>query len=532
MADIDKKINLVVDSNAKDNSKDFDKLNKSIKEVTDNFSKLTKLANNKGLVTGLKNITKEVNELNKGLFNLGGMSKVLNDVQTKMDKLNKALNKSNRSGSRGPYKKSPQQAAKEAARLERIEQERLKEQTVKYNDIKAELDAAKEKRYTDLKNFGRDEAFKQFGTSALDITKQLFKNKSIIGTLSAVASSVVGAMSTRATTSIGKRYAGQYLPIEDRIADMQEFISRPGTSADTIRAGKEFIKSQQKEKLRLQGEEAKEKGKVAGKAAVAAAVISLATTALSKFSDTVKSTTGITVSLKENFANLIQSIGSITSLQGGAATYMVGSTLYTNPTARTQQMKYGLTNSQNYALSRTMTMMNLQSDEDLMYMNKNQVQLFSSMMQKYSSWYDKMESSGVLTRVQEMQMDLQMFREELAMDFMEWFSENKDTILNAVKNIAKFVMQIADVVVKATGWFGQGISWLTGQSSSTLSETMSNATSYSNASITRGTSKTNNINITMTNTATGVLSDQSQMENFFSEQLVNTFKDAVASLDE
>ena len=116
-------------------------------------------------------------------------------------------------------------------------------------------------------------------------------------------------------------------------------------------------------------------------------------------------------------------------------------------------------------------------------------------------------------------MDIKMFKEEIVMDFMSWFSENKEDIINSIKLIAKFVMTIAQGMVKITGWASKGLSWMFGQNSQTISDTMSSAAYYSDATISRGSSKVNNININMTNTATGVLSSQDAMEEFFRNQM-------------
>jgi hypothetical protein len=185
-------------------------------------------------------------------------------------------------------------------------------------------------------------------------------------------------------------------------------------------------------------------------------------------------------------------------------------------------MKYGLSSGANFALSRTMSLMGMQGDEDLMYMNRPQQKLFSAMMQKYTAWYDKLESSGVLARVQEAQMDLQILKEEIVMDFMQWFSENKEDILNGITAIAKLSMIIAQGVLKVTGFLGKAFGWM--GSGGFSSEGMIASAAYSDNIINRG-SRTTNININMNNTATGVLSSQEGMEKFFSEQIDKVTKE-------
>lgn len=531
MSDINKKINLDVETTAKGASDDFKKLNTSIKEVTSNFSKLNKIASSsKGFISSIKKITTEIDKLNKSLFNLTGMTKAFETLQKKVDNISRSM-AGIRHGTRGPNRSKAEIDAEKEEKERKALDKRLAA-AIRYQNLKkaSAVDITEDTK--------KDSPYaKWLVNSVAGVGREIFQNKSILGTLQALGTSGVGLLSAGSSKRISEKYNKLYYDDVDKLNKEIKALSIDAASPNITEAHKAKLEgdiADRKRKLdKITAERdakiKKEEAKVSGRVAIAMAVIKLAIGTLNSFGQAIKATTGVTVSLKENFNNLINSIGAITALQGGAATYAAGSTLYTNAAARTQQMKYGLTSAQNYALSRTMSMMGMSGDEDLMYMNKNQVKLFSSMMDKYSSWYEKMESSGVLANIQEMQMDIQMFKEELAMEFMEWFSENKDTILSSIKNIAKFVMDIANVVCKTTGWIGKGISWLTGQNSSTLSDTMSSAATYSNATIQRGT--TNNININMTNSATGVLSDQSQMENFFKEQIAQVSKELALQLE-
>lgn len=263
-----------------------------------------------------------------------------------------------------------------------------------------------------------------------------------------------------------------------------------------------------------------------------ATVAGIATEVLSAYASVVKSATGVTLSLKENLNDLVTNIGSILNAKSGAGTYMSGSTLFSNAMARQQQMRYGLSNAQNYALSQSMSLLGMSGEEDLMYMNSKQRQAFTRFMDRYSSWYEKMESSGVFERVQEMQLDIEMMKQEITMDFMEWFAENKDTILGAIKVTANAVLTIAKVVGGAFSWVGKGLAWLGGGSlnsdsalSSTLSAGYSDSRSYST------NSRMNNVTVNMTNNATGVLSNQGAFEDYFGEQIKQLSKEISAELE-
>ena len=273
-------------------------------------------------------------------------------------------------------------------------------------------------------------------------------------------------------------------------------------------------------------------GKAAMSAKVMSTAISAVTTTLKFFGDAIKTTTGVTLSLKENLNDVLGTVGGIMNLRSGAATYSIGTSLISNASAREKSLQYGLGASQTYALQQTMDALGMKSDEDLMYMNAAQREKFSTFMDKYSSWYDEMQASGVLDNIQEMQLDLYMFKQELAMDFMNWFAEHKDTLLSAIKGIANFVMKLVEGVL----WIVEGIatllSWIGIKSNDNISTSMSASSGYSDAGNSyNSNSRINNVNINMTNNATGVLSNQAAMQQFYQEQMANMSKQLVAEIE-
>ena len=257
---------------------------------------------------------------------------------------------------------------------------------------------------------------------------------------------------------------------------------------------------------------------VAVGAALAVAKVIIDT--LKKIGQLAKDTLGISFSIKDNFQSMVKSVGEMLDLRSGMATYNTSTSLITNSKARETQMRYGLSSGQTYALTRTMGLMNMSGDEDLMYMNREQVALFRTFMGKYDAWYNQLQSSGVLDNIQKTQLDLEMFKEELAVDFMQWFAANKDTLLTAIKSTAKFVMKLTEIVAKITEWINGGVGSIFGMNKSYgsgyISESMSD---YVGNRGSGATVKTVNINVHQTNNASGVISDQQHLEEFFGEQM-------------
>lgn len=221
---------------------------------------------------------------------------------------------------------------------------------------------------------------------------------------------------------------------------------------------------------------------------------------LNSINNTFKTTLHISLNIKDNFNDILKYIGEYTS-KTGIASYDVGTSIFTNVQARNMQLKYGITGSQSWALSQTMGTLGLSSDEDLLYMNATQRELFTSLMNKYSRWYDQLQSSGVLNNIQELQLEFQLFKQEFAVELLNWFGENKDVLLGAIKVIAEVLKWIATAVVNIA-------SWLTG------SKTVNN-----------------NISINQSNSATGVLTSQGDMQSFFQEQMQSIAKQISVSLN-
>lgn len=147
---------------------------------------------------------------------------------------------------------------------------------------------------------------------------------------------------------------------------------------------------------------------------------------------------------------------SFVNLESGVATFATATSLITNTAAREQQLKYGLSSSQNFAFTQAKSMLNISSDEDLMFMNVQQREKFLEYMQRYSKWYDQMESSGVLADIQGMQLEFKELKQQLGMELLSWLAANKETIMFCVKGIFEVIKQIANFVMTIASWFAKG----------------------------------------------------------------------------
>lgn len=138
------------------------------------------------------------------------------------------------------------------------------------------------------------------------------------------------------------------------------------------------------------------------------------------------------------------------------ATYSVSTSYKVNSEAREQMLKWGLSESQNYAFTQTKSLMGINSDEDLFWMNDNQRQMFSTLMSKETEIYNKMMSDGTLEGFQEMQIDLALLKQEFYANVVSFISQHKDLIINAMET----GMDALTGIMTLVGWIFTAISKL------------------------------------------------------------------------
>lgn len=137
-------------------------------------------------------------------------------------------------------------------------------------------------------------------------------------------------------------------------------------------------------------------------------------------------------------------VEALINMRNGLATYG-SSTLITNATARNVRLQWGLSASQYAGYSQAASLLNVNSEEDLYYMNEDQRNLFMNYMKKYSAYYDKLESSGVLRNIQELQLSFEEFKTEMSYEFLSWVADNREAIIGALDVIKDGVLVIGQI---------------------------------------------------------------------------------------
>lgn len=201
---------------------------------------------------------------------------------------------------------------------------------------------------------------------------------------------------------------------------------------------------------------------------------------------------GITLSIKTNFNEILSRSGQLLNPYTGAASYSPSS-LVVNAAARRTQLTYGMTGAQAWGFNQASSMFGVSGVEDLLYMSSGQRAAFTQYMQRQEQMFARLERSGVLESIQELQLDFKLFKQELSMEFLEWIANNKDLILAVMKLTLNVLKGLLTAASKVATLFGID----TGNSTYGLgSSAMSDASSINNAVSNRSirVSMTNNIN--------------------------------------
>jgi hypothetical protein len=164
-------------------------------------------------------------------------------------------------------------------------------------------------------------------------------------------------------------------------------------------------------------------------------------------------------------------------------TYSSGTTLLSNSTARNQQLVYGLSDSQNYAMTQAMNALNM-STEDLMWMNDAQAAEYSKLTSIFQEQYSELASSGVMQNVQEMQIDFALMKQQFQMTIYKFISDHQTEILSFMNLVGNVLSAMLSVVGKIADFlsninlFGKNFSWssTTGEAASVTNSTNANIT--------------------------------------------------------
>lgn len=149
--------------------------------------------------------------------------------------------------------------------------------------------------------------------------------------------------------------------------------------------------------------------------------------------------------VKDGFRKLVDIAKDAWTEIGNMAAYSLGTSIYQNASTREQALKYGLSDAENYAFSRTKSDLGL-SDEDLFWMNETQQERFSERIGYYTNKYNEFKKSGFFEKYEEFTLEYKEFKTELQMTFIKWIVDNKDIITSFFKVAQSFMSVVASTL--------------------------------------------------------------------------------------
>lgn len=119
-----------------------------------------------------------------------------------------------------------------------------------------------------------------------------------------------------------------------------------------------------------------------------------------------------------------------------------------NQETRDLMFTYGFDSSQAYGFDKASSLMGIRSEEDLMYMTPDQSDRFRELMSNYTEKYSKLYDTGFFNTLEDFQYEMAEFKDEITMEVVQFFMDNKDTIKDGM--IA--IMKLADFTIDSLGW--------------------------------------------------------------------------------
>lgn len=125
-----------------------------------------------------------------------------------------------------------------------------------------------------------------------------------------------------------------------------------------------------------------------------------------------------------------------------------------NSKTRNLAFQYGFNSAQAYGYNKAMDLLGFESEEDLYYANAEEIKLFRNSFDKYSDYYNELYDSGFFDTLREYQYEMQDFKQEMQMEVITFFMNNKDIIKSGLIALMKMSEWVAKIFGKLVSWFG------------------------------------------------------------------------------
>lgn len=182
-------------------------------------------------------------------------------------------------------------------------------------------------------------------------------------------------------------------------------------------------------------------------------------------------------SLNDILTSALESLGSLLASGFDELENILNFSQLSDANTRDLMMRYGFSNSEAYGYTKAMGALGFESEEDLMYANQQELELFRKSFEKYSGKYNELYNSGMFDSMQEFNTQMEEFKEDVKLEVVDFFMNNQDTIRAAMKGI----ISLAEFAITA---LGKIVQWLNPDARTSDSQRAANAASiisnYSN----------------------------------------------------
>ena len=182
-------------------------------------------------------------------------------------------------------------------------------------------------------------------------------------------------------------------------------------------------------------------------------------------------------SLNDILTSALESLGSLLASGFDELENILNFSQLSDANTRDLMMRYGFSNSKAYGYTKAMGALGFESEEDLMYANQQELELFRQSFEKYSRKYTELYDSGMFDSMQEFNTQMEEFKEDVKLEVVDFFMNNQDTIRAAMKGI----ISLAEFAITA---LGKIVQWLNPDARTSDSQKAANTASiisnYSN----------------------------------------------------
>ena len=152
------------------------------------------------------------------------------------------------------------------------------------------------------------------------------------------------------------------------------------------------------------------------------------------------------VKLEEASKSFLNSLENVFTDAWNEYKEMQQASLMTNQTTRENMFAYGFTPGQSYGFEQAKSMLGIQGEEDLWYMNQTQREQFQRIMTKYAEKYTSLADSGFFDTMLNYQIEMQEMKQDLQMTIVEFIVNNKDLIISFMTMSMSFLKGIMEIV--------------------------------------------------------------------------------------